>query len=59
MGVIITEEAPNFTSPGYSDRAHWISVPGQEVLLGGSLVAGCLVRLVDKDPDSRGRVQEQ
>ena len=34
MGVIITEEAPNFTSPGYSDRAHWASRPGQEVLLG-------------------------
>lgn len=54
MGVTITEEAPNFTSPGYIDKTHWVSGLGQEVLLSGSLAAGCLVRLVDKDPDSRG-----
>lgn len=54
MGVTITEEAPNFTSPGYSDRAYQDSGPGQEVLLRGLLAAGCLVRLVDKDLDSRG-----
>ncbi|AWP12934.1 Hypothetical protein SMAX5B_018377 [Scophthalmus maximus] len=54
MGLTITEEAPNFTSPGYSDRTHWVSGIGQGVLLSGSLGAGCLARLVDKDPDSGG-----
>ena len=54
MGVSITEEAPNFTSPGYTDRTNWVSELGQEVLLSGSLAAGCQARLVDKDLDSRG-----
>lgn len=60
MVVTITEEAPSFTSPGSSDRAHWLSEPGHEALLSGPLSAGCMLRLVDKDPD-RGvsRVQGQ
>lgn len=37
MGVIIVEEASNFTSPVYSDKARWVSEPGQEVPLSGSL----------------------
>ncbi|KAK2906211.1 hypothetical protein Q8A73_010154 [Channa argus] len=52
MGATITEEAPSLTSLGYSDRPHWVSGPGQELLLSGSLATGCLVRLVDKDPDN-------
>lgn len=48
------EEAPNFTSPVYSDSAHWVSGLRQEVLLSDSLSTGRLVRLEDKEPDSRG-----
>lgn len=54
-GVTSTEEAPNFTSPGYSDRALQDSEPGHEVPQRGLLAAGCL----DKDPDSRWRVRGQ
>lgn len=54
MRVTITEEVSNFSSLCYSDRAYWESGPGQEVLLRGLLAAGCPVRLVDKDLDSRG-----
>lgn len=34
------EEAPNFTSPVYSDSAHWVSGLRQEVLLSDSLSTG-------------------
>ncbi|KAK2839638.1 hypothetical protein Q5P01_013378 [Channa striata] len=49
---------PAFTSLGYSDRPHWVSGPGQEVLLSGSLATGCLVRLEDKDPDNFAVVEQ-
>ncbi|KAK5599649.1 hypothetical protein CRENBAI_017990 [Crenichthys baileyi] len=37
MGATIAEEAPNITSPAYSDKARWASEPGQEAPLSGSL----------------------
>ena len=57
MGVSISEEALDFTSPAYSDRACWVCELIQEAQLSHSLPAGCLVRLVDKDPDRRGSSQ--
>ena len=58
-GGHITEEAPNFTSPGYSDRTHWVSGIGQDVLPSGCLGASRLAALGDKGPDSGGQVQGQ
>lgn len=59
MGVTITEEAPNFTSPGNSDRTQWVCGLGQAAPLRGSLGAGCLASLVDKGLDGGGQVQGQ
>ncbi|CAB1420775.1 unnamed protein product [Pleuronectes platessa] len=57
MGVTSQRKLPNFTSPGSSDRTHWVSGIGQDILLSGCLGASRLAAFGDKDPDSGGQIR--